>query len=223
MWSETFQTVPSICLPVAGLHNWATSPGENWNLSPLYSPIPIPPTHHHTHPFPSLTPTTSNLPTNQPHHPLYSPHPSHWPLILGLPRFRHDQSTADQLAGGQLRAVLGGGGGGVGRPPFIWRGAPSENLAKMVSQNLPGNNSTFWSCFCHVKLPQRKFCKKNQFLSWTNFWNCSTLLILSKIREPCGSTYFPGVPKTVSPVHEYHMNKDKIGWRNFTQKLIFPN
>ena len=96
------------------------------------------------------------------------------------------------------------------------------HLAKLFiifSQNLPGNNSTIWSCFCHIKLPQRKFCTKDLFLSWTNFLELLHPTHPLKIHKPFGSTYFPGVPKLVSPACEYNMNKDKNRVAQFYTKI----
>ena len=112
--------------------------------------------------------------------------------------------------------------------PFASEGAPIHKLnefctlAKLLiifSQNLPGNNSTIWSCFCHIKLPQRKFCTKDQFLSWTKFLELLHPTHPLKIHKPFGSTYFPGVPKLVSPACVYNMNKDKNRVAQFYTKI----
>ena len=89
----------------------------------------------------------------------------------------------------------------------------------IFSQNLPGNNFTIWSCFCHIKLPQRKFCTENQFWPWTNFLESLHPTHPLKIHRPFGSTYFPGVPKLVSPACEYNMNKNKNRVAQFYTKI----
>ena len=42
-----------------------------------------------------------------------------------------------------------------------------------------------------------------------------------KIHRPFGSTYFPGVPKLVSPACEYNMNKNKNRVAQFHTKIDF--
>ena len=51
----------------------------------------------------------------------------------------------------------------------LWPEFSFSELVVKFSPSLPRNNSTFWSCFCHIKLPQSKLYKKNQFMSRTNF------------------------------------------------------
>ena len=89
----------------------------------------------------------------------------------------------------------------------------------MFSQNFPRNNSTFWSCFCHIKLPQRKFCTENQSQPRTKFLESLHPTHPLKIHSPLGSTWFPGVPKFVSPACEYNITKNRVA--RFPAKIDF--
>ena len=94
----------------------------------------------------------------------------------------------------------------------------------IFSQNLPGNNFTIRSYFCHIKLPQRKLCTRNQFLTLNHFFRIAPPYPPPQSSQTFWFNIFPWRPKVCFPCLWILIWKEtRIGWRNSTQKLISRN
>ena len=94
----------------------------------------------------------------------------------------------------------------------------------IFSQNLPGNNFTIRSYFCHIKLPQRKLCTRNQFLTLNHFFRIAPPYPPPQSSQTFLVQHISLASQSLFPLLvNFNMKRDKNRVAQFTQNMISRN